>query len=199
MSPRSTFTSGRTSPASTVFGMSGHQRHHKSHIRHTKPQPNIFRGLIQTAATSCLQFRLHVHTLVEFNESGKIVYVRDVMDLRDIWESVVPFGRFTGWVARRLAGVAVAGFGRFVSSESIHPIALAAENTSGRVHQHHVQLRSALRQSHDFYESPLAENPEPIANALDSAPVTDTLGLTQVVSHNSAPDVDGAEVLSSTS
>lgn len=160
----------------------------------------MFRALVQSAATSCLQFRLHLHTLVEFNEAGKIVYVRDVMDLRDIWESVVPFGRFTGWVARRLAGVAVAGFGRFVSSESIHPIALAAENTSGLVHPHDVQLRLALRQSHEIHESPAPEDLEPNANALDTVPMmSHTLGLTQVVSNNSAPDIDGAEVLSSMS
>jgi hypothetical protein len=55
-----------------------------------------------------------LHTLVEFNEAGKIVYIRDLVDLRDLWEGVVPFGRETAWIGRRLGGLALAGTGRLV-------------------------------------------------------------------------------------
>jgi hypothetical protein len=55
-----------------------------------------------------------LHTLVEFNEAGKIVYIRDLVDLRDLWEGVVPFGRETAWIGRRLGGLALAGMGRLV-------------------------------------------------------------------------------------
>lgn len=59
-----------------------------------------------------LRLELHLHTIVEFNEAGKIVYVRDLIDLRDLWEGVVPFGRTTAWIGRRLGGVVIAGLGK---------------------------------------------------------------------------------------
>lgn len=60
-----------------------------------------------------LRFHLHLHTIVEFNEAGKIVYIRDLVDLRDLWEGIVPFGRPMAWIGRRVVGVLVASIGRF--------------------------------------------------------------------------------------
>lgn len=40
------------------------------------------------------------------------MYIRDLVDLRDLWEGVVPFGRETAWIGRRLGGLALAGMGR---------------------------------------------------------------------------------------
>jgi hypothetical protein len=56
---------------------------------------------------------LHVTTIVHFNEAGKITYIRDSIDVRDLVESLIPFGfgRGLGWIGRRLAGFAVAGAG----------------------------------------------------------------------------------------
>jgi hypothetical protein len=56
---------------------------------------------------------LHVTTIVHFNEAGKITYIRDSIDVRDLVESLIPFGfgRGLGWISRRLAGFAFAGAG----------------------------------------------------------------------------------------
>ncbi|KAJ9093212.1 hypothetical protein QFC21_006529 [Naganishia friedmannii] len=67
---------------------------------------------IQKALATLLTFQLRVRTFVEFNEQGRVGYVRDLVDVRDVWEAVVPFGRGAGWVGRRVCGVLVAGLGR---------------------------------------------------------------------------------------
>lgn len=70
-------------------------------------------GIIRRTIAPLLHFQLHVHTLVELNEEGKICYIRDMVDLRDAWEGLIPFGigRTVGWIGRRVLGGAVAGLG----------------------------------------------------------------------------------------
>lgn len=81
-------------------------------FRETKPSPPILASTRHALLHHLLRYKLHLHTLVEFNEAGKIVYIRDLVDLRDLWEGVVPFGRETAWIGRRLGGLALAGMGR---------------------------------------------------------------------------------------
>jgi hypothetical protein len=83
-------------------------------FRETKPSPPILASTRHALLHHLLRYKLHLHTLVEFNEAGKIVYIRDLVDLRDLWEGVVPFGRETAWIGRRLGGLALAGMGRLV-------------------------------------------------------------------------------------
>ncbi|KAJ9111769.1 hypothetical protein QFC22_006428 [Naganishia vaughanmartiniae] len=73
---------------------------------------------IQKALATMLTFQLRVKTFVEFNEQGRVVYVRDLVDVRDVWEAVVPFGREAGWVGRRVCGVLLAGLGRVFGTTS---------------------------------------------------------------------------------
>jgi hypothetical protein len=80
----------------------------------TNPAPGLASTLKKTFLHNVLRYKLHLHTIVEFNEAGKIVYIRDLVDLRDLLEGLIPFGRETGWIGRRLGGIALAGIGRLV-------------------------------------------------------------------------------------
>jgi hypothetical protein len=96
-------TPGPYHPASTSIAT----RYHN-----TTPSPSFTSTIKHAVLHNVLRYKLHLHTLVEFNEAGKIVYIRDLVDLRDLWEGLVPFGRETAWIGRRLGGVALAGLGR---------------------------------------------------------------------------------------
>lgn len=114
-------TSVYTSPAASLSH--GHNLPVLIAALQTKTQPPIAPtslpyAALQTWLASVLRYRLRVRTFVEFNEAGKVSYIRDVVDLRDAWEAVVPFGRAASWVGRRMGGVLLAGVGGIVSSPS---------------------------------------------------------------------------------
>jgi hypothetical protein len=101
-----------------------HQQQHRPHststvtrYNETSPTPTSLTKTIRHAVLhNVLRYKIHLHTLVEFNDAGKIVYVRDLIDLRDLWEGIVPFGRETAWVGRRLGGLGLAGLGKLFLS-----------------------------------------------------------------------------------
>lgn len=96
-------TPGTYHPASSSVATRYHE---------TNPSPSLTSTIKHAVLHNVLRYKLHLHTLVEFNEAGKIVYIRDLVDLRDLWEGLVPFGRETAWIGRRLGGVALAGLGK---------------------------------------------------------------------------------------
>lgn len=96
-------TPGAYHPASSSVATRYHE---------TNPSPSLTSTIKHAVLHNVLRYKLHLHTLVEFNEAGKIVYIRDLVDLRDLWEGLVPFGRETAWIGRRLGGVALAGLGK---------------------------------------------------------------------------------------
>jgi hypothetical protein len=81
--------------------------------RHAAPPTSIPSAIFQALTASFLRHSVRVTTVVHFNEAGKITYIRDSVDVRDLVESLIPlgFGRGLGWVGRRLAGFALAGAG----------------------------------------------------------------------------------------
>jgi hypothetical protein len=115
-------TSVYTSPAPSLSH--GHSLPHLLSALQTKTQlppaapPSLPYAALSTFLASVLRYRLRVRTFIEFNEAGKVSYIRDVVDLRDAWEAVVPFGRTTSWVARRLGGVLLSTVGVIASSVS---------------------------------------------------------------------------------
>ncbi|ORY30029.1 hypothetical protein BCR39DRAFT_530729 [Naematelia encephala] len=58
-----------------------------------------------------LKWELPVSTMVEFNEVGKATRVRDIVDVRDVIETFVPFAKRIGWFTRRLSGLVTSTMG----------------------------------------------------------------------------------------
>lgn len=58
-----------------------------------------------------LHWDLPVSTIVEFNEVGKATHVRDVVDVRDVIDTFVPFAKRFNWLSRRLTGVLTSTIG----------------------------------------------------------------------------------------
>lgn len=116
----------------------------------TKTQPpapptSLPYAALQTWLASVLRYRLRVRTFVEFNEAGKVSYIRDVVDLRDAWEAVVPFGRAASWVGRRMGGVLLAGVGGIVSSPSTStPRSAAGKGKKKGLYASHLALQDQL-------------------------------------------------------
>lgn len=76
------------------------------------------RTFVRTLAESVLhefEFLMHwdlpVSTIVEFNEVGKATLVRDVVDVRDVIDTFVPFAKRFNWISRRLAGLVTSTIG----------------------------------------------------------------------------------------
>lgn len=60
-----------------------------------------------------LRWRLPMSTLVEFNEVGRAVRVRDQVDVRDLIEAVVPFAKTLNGLSRRVAGFVCGALGAY--------------------------------------------------------------------------------------
>lgn len=58
-----------------------------------------------------MHWDLPVSTIVEFNEVGKATLVRDVVDVRDVIDTFVPFAKRFNWLSRRLAGLVTSTVG----------------------------------------------------------------------------------------
>jgi len=43
--------------------------------------------------------------------AGKATYVRDMVDVRDVVETFIPFARRIGWVTRRITGLVLSTIG----------------------------------------------------------------------------------------
>ncbi|KAJ9102015.1 hypothetical protein QFC19_004940 [Naganishia cerealis] len=118
-SHRATSASAFTSPAPSTAHLHSLSPSIRLRLRtRTRPAPVPVEGsslplaVIQKCLASLLTYRLRLRTFVEFNEQGRVCYIRDMVDVRDAWESLVPFGRAAGWIGRRVCGVVVAGLGR---------------------------------------------------------------------------------------
>lgn len=130
------------------------------------------------------------------------------MDLRDIWEGFVPFGRLTGWVARRIFGVGLAALGRVIRSEPLQATKIGVRDNnpshanlpgSGHGKDNMPSAASHLRrrtQDMESFSPPLVQAPTGEVTSTSEFPLSHALGLHQAESLNSAPDVDAAEVTS---
>lgn len=58
-----------------------------------------------------LHWDLPVSTIVEFNEVGKATHIRDVVDVRDVVDTFVPFAKRFNWLSRRLTGMLTSTIG----------------------------------------------------------------------------------------
>jgi hypothetical protein len=162
------------------------------------PQTSLPVAAVQTLLSSVLRYRLRIRTFVEFNEAGKVSYIRDVVDLRDAWEAVVPFGRAIGWVGRRVGGVMLAGVGGVLSSPVSTGRPVQRDKGKGRgLFARHLAMQDQLNRPDLFAGMGPVPHVRPSLNALGlqeawpphaSAPVSAEL-LT-------APDVDdGAQIM----
>ena len=130
------------------------------------PQRSLPVAAIQYMLSSVLRYRLRIRTFVEFNEAGKITYIRDVIDLRDAFEAVVPFGRNIGWVGRRIGGVVLAGLGAVVSSPSrTSPLAGSQERGRG-LYARHLAMQDRLGPRDLFAGIGPTQSARPSLNAL---------------------------------
>ncbi|WWC60703.1 uncharacterized protein I303_103279 [Kwoniella dejecticola CBS 10117] len=69
------------------------------------PLPSFARRLIELmwAQVECwLDWDLRVNTIVQFNEVGKATHLRDVVDIRDLVEFVVPFAKRLRWITKSI-------------------------------------------------------------------------------------------------
>ncbi|WWC69071.1 uncharacterized protein I206_103007 [Kwoniella pini CBS 10737] len=57
-----------------------------------------------------LDWDLRVNTMVQFNEVGKATHIRDVVDIRDLIEFIVPFAKRLRWITK-LIGIFTSMFG----------------------------------------------------------------------------------------
>ncbi|ORX33392.1 hypothetical protein BD324DRAFT_639939 [Kockovaella imperatae] len=76
--------------------------------------PTFLRRLVGALADEfeyLLHWDLPVSTIVEFNEVGKATHIRDVVDVRDVVETFVPFAKRFGWLTRRMTGLMSATVG----------------------------------------------------------------------------------------
>lgn len=77
--------------------------------------PRTFARSLAESVLHELDFLMHwdlpVSTIVEFNEVGKATLVRDVVDVRDVIDTFVPFAKRFNWISRRLAGLVTSTIG----------------------------------------------------------------------------------------
>jgi len=156
----------------------------------TAAPPSFSRRLAAVLADEfhyLLQWDLPISTVVHFNETGesnmltrltagKATHIRDVVDIRDVAETFVPFAKRLGWITRRLTGLV---------SSTMGSIALAMIPTTVSPVSAKPKSRSDLK----IREGPIAlghEMPGP-ASAPHVRKRNNTLGL-EGMSVSSAPD-----------
>lgn len=130
------------------------------------PQRSLPVAAIQYMLSSVLRYRLRVRTFVEFNEAGKITYIRDVVDVRDAFEAVVPFGRNISWVGRRVGGVVLAGLGAVVSSPTPRNPSTRPQETGRGLNARHLAMQDQLGPGDVFAGIGSAHPVRPSLNAL---------------------------------
>lgn len=202
MLPPAPEAEGRLPISSTITSPNASISHGNSHLpplhvelqtrtHRPAPQRSLPVAAIQNMLSSVLRYRLRIRTFVEFNEAGKITYIRDVVDLRDAFEAVVPFGRNIGWVGRRVSGVVLAGIGAVVSSPTpTNPLTRPQERGRG-LDARHLAMQNQL-DSRDILAGMGSAHPvRPSLNALGLqeawAPHATAAHTTEPMT---APDVD---------
>ncbi|KAK8869475.1 hypothetical protein IAR55_000039 [Kwoniella newhampshirensis] len=71
---------------------------------------------LATEFDGLLQWDLPISTMVQFNEVGKATHVRDMIDIRDAFETFVPFAKCIGWLTRHLTGMVTSTLGALALS-----------------------------------------------------------------------------------
>lgn len=143
-----------------------------------------------------LHWDLPVSTIVEFNEVGKATHVRDVVDVRDVIDTFVPFAKRFNWLSRRLTGVLTSTIGSvamaLIPGHSVvigDPIRILDETQAAKAKEE--EERRAKIQELDGKSSD--DSPDGLESGVDhdfcsSGVRHNSLGLEGV---SMAPDVDG--------
>jgi hypothetical protein len=178
------------------------------------------RGFILRLAESMLRefdFLLHwdlpVSTIIEFNEVGKATHVRDVVDVRDVIDTFVPFAKRFSWISRRLTGMFTSAIGSVAltllpghqvifgdpirvgeAKAMIREVEEDAEGSGhgcGHKHKHHLGSAIGLSSTVKAADIAFPENPRFGNNSLGLHGVHDD-GPETLMSPSMAPDVDGS-------
>nr|XP_031861029.1 uncharacterized protein CI109_003389 [Kwoniella shandongensis]KAA5528101.1 hypothetical protein CI109_003389 [Kwoniella shandongensis] len=83
------------------------------------PSASFSRRLMACLATEfegLLHWDLPISTMVQFNEVGKATHVRDMIDIRDAFETFVPFAKRIGWITRHITGMVTSRIGALALS-----------------------------------------------------------------------------------
>ncbi|BEJ12309.1 hypothetical protein CspHIS471_0207690 [Cutaneotrichosporon sp. HIS471] len=177
------------------------------------------RGFILRLAESVLRefdFLLHwdlpVSTIIEFNEVGKATHVRDVVDVRDVIDTFVPFAKRFSWISRRLTGMFTSAVGSVAltllpghqvifgdpirvgdAKAMIRELEDDAEGSGhgcGHKHKHHLGSAIGLNSAVKVSDVAFPERTR-FGNSLGLQGVNDD-GPEMLMSPSMAPDVDGS-------
>ncbi len=175
-----------TAPSSPYFFTNASQSHevpsYHPTYRHAAPPTSIPSAIFQALTASFLRHSFRVTTVVHFNEAGKITYIRDSVDVRDLVESLIPFGlgRGLGWVGRRLAGFALAGAGGLWSGARTRvkmALGLPVDNISVPVDVGSETLRMMTTPSYRFVNRRRSSGESRSQDELSVEPPASCLGL----------------------
>lgn len=164
------------------------------------------RSYLHSIVASVLQefdFLLHwdlpVSTIVEFNEVGKATHVRDVVDVRDVIDTFVPFAKRFNWLSRRLTGVLTSTIGSvamaLIPGHSVvigDPIRILDETQAAKAKEEE-ENRAKIK---ELETKPGMGSPVGLESHVDdgfcpSGVRHNSLGLEGVDGVSMAPDVDG--------